>query len=100
GCPEMAEIIDDLGLAGCAREDKRGPLPIGQNHSVVFQNLVRRRYLTYPLASARRRIGVAGENARSGDGVGPVLRAAENAAQCAHRSSFPLLCASPTPRRP
>ena len=58
--------------------------------SVVSQNPVRRRHLTHPLASARRRVGVARENTRSGDGVGPVFRSAQNAAQCAHRSSLPL----------
>jgi hypothetical protein len=33
---EMAEIIDDLGLAGRAREDEHGPLPIGQIDSVAL----------------------------------------------------------------
>jgi hypothetical protein len=29
GRPEMAEIVDDLGLSGCGREDERGALPVG-----------------------------------------------------------------------
>ena len=76
GGPEVTEIIDDLALAGCAREDKRGSLPIGHTYTVIFQNPVRRRHLTCPLASARRCIGVAREDTRSDDGGGPVLSAA------------------------
>jgi hypothetical protein len=50
------------------------------------ENPVRRRYAIHPLAAARRRIGVAGEDPRPDDGIGPVLRSPENAAQRAHRS--------------
>jgi hypothetical protein len=72
----MAEIIDDLGLAGCGRQDERGPLPISEAHSVVFQNPVRTRHLTRSFAPTRGRIGAARENTRAVDGRGPVLRSA------------------------
>ena len=52
-----------------------------------------RRHAIHPLAAARPRTGVTGENAGSGDGVGPVLRPPENAAQCAHDRSANLLSA-------
>src|SRR5712671_2003981 len=94
GCyPQMREVIDDLALAGCGRQDERGALPVGEVHSIMFENAVCRRHAIHPLAAARRRIGVAGENAGSGDGVGPVLRPAENAAQCAHDRAAILLSA-------
>src|SRR5882762_173887 len=80
GHPQMREVIHDLGLAGCGRQDESAALPVGKAHSIVAENPVRRRYAIHPLAAARRRIGVAGENAGSRDGVGPVLRPAENAA--------------------
>jgi hypothetical protein len=81
GHPQMREVIHDLGLAGCGRQDESAALPVHKAHSIVAENPV------------RRRIGVAGENAGSGDGVGPVLRPAENAAQCAHDRSANLLSA-------
>jgi hypothetical protein len=59
--------------------------PFGILDSPTFENAVCRRHAIHPLATARRYIGAAGENAGSGDGVGPVLRPAENTAQCAHR---------------
>jgi hypothetical protein len=60
------------------------------------ENPVRRRYAIHPLAAARRRIGVAGEDPRPDDGIGPVLRSPENAAQRAHRSLSSLLWGSRT----
>jgi hypothetical protein len=78
--PQMRDVIHDLRLAGRGRQDERTALSVGKVHSIVAENAVRRRHAIHPLAAARRRIGVAGENAGSGDGVGPVLRPAENAA--------------------
>ena len=75
-CP----AIDDLGLAGGGRQHERAALPVGEGHSIVSKNPVRCRHALHPLAAARRRIGVAGENAGPGRRVGPVLRPAENAA--------------------
>jgi hypothetical protein len=91
GHPQMRKVIHDLGVAGCGRQDERAALPVDKVHSIVSENPVRRRYAIHPLATARRCIGVAGENAGSGDGVGPVLRPAENAAQCAHDRAVTLL---------
>jgi hypothetical protein len=80
GHPQMREVVDDLCLAGCGRQDEHAAVPVVKVHHVVFENPVSRRHATRPLAAARRRIGVARENAGSGNGVGPVLRPAENAA--------------------
>src|SRR3984893_9997184 len=91
--PQMREVIHDLGLAGCGRHDERAALPVGKVHSIVAENAVCRRHAIHPLAAARPRIGVAGENAGSGDGVGPVLRPTEHAAQCAHDRAAILLSA-------
>ena len=66
-------------------------LPVGKVHSIVAENAVCRRYAVHPLAAARPRTGVTGENVGSGDGVGPVLRPPENAAQCAHDRAAILL---------
>src|SRR5207245_7932514 len=83
GHPQMHEVVDDLSLAGCGRQDERAALPVGEVHPIVFDNPISRRYAIHPLTAARRRIGVTRENAGSGNCVGPVLRRAENAAQCA-----------------
>src|SRR3984893_17179694 len=61
GHPEMREIIDDLGFAGCGRQDERAALPVCEVHSVVFQNAVRRRHAMHSLAAARNHVGVASE---------------------------------------
>src|SRR5258707_59729 len=81
----MREIVDDLSLAGGGRQNERAALPVGKGHSVVFQNAVRRRHAMHSLAAAGNRVGVASKNTGTGDGIGPVLRAAENPAQRAHR---------------
>src|SRR3984893_3991488 len=84
GHRQMREVIDDLSLAGCGRQDKRAALPVGQVHSVVFQNAVCRRHAMHSLAAAGNCVGVASGNTGTGDGVGPVLRSAKNPAQRAH----------------
>src|ERR1700730_18016579 len=80
GDPQMREIIDDLGLAGGGRQDECAALPVGEAHSIIAENPVRRRHAIHPLAAARRRIGVAGEDTGTGNGVGPMLRSSENPA--------------------
>src|SRR6266508_2400786 len=82
--PQMAEILDQLGLAGRRRQDERARLPVAERQPVIGEHPAGAGDAVCPFASPLQGIYVAREDAGAQRGVGPVTAAAEDATEGAH----------------
>ena len=80
GGPQMAEILDQLGLARSRRQDERACLPVAERQPVVSQHPAGAGDAMCPLAPPLQGIDVAGEDAGARGGIGPMTAASEDAA--------------------
>src|SRR4029453_16509305 len=76
GGPQVAEVLDQLGLAGGCRQDERARLPVAERQPVIGEHPAGAGDAMTPLAPALQGIDIAGEDAGACSGVGPVTAAA------------------------
>src|ERR1700722_6392447 len=81
----MSEILDDLALAGQRRQQEGRALPVGEAHAVERQHAIGEADAIGALAPAAHRIGIARVDALARRRIRPMLIAAKNPAERAHR---------------
>src|SRR6266436_1475801 len=89
--PEMAEVADDLALAGESRKQERRALPIGEPKAIELQHAIGELHAAGALLAAPCRVVVGREDALARDCVSPMRVTTETAAERAHGPAFLLL---------
>ncbi|MCY1249353.1 hypothetical protein D9M72_628780 [compost metagenome] len=81
----MAEVLDDLALAGAGGEHEGGALPIRDGQTETREHRIGDPHAVGALAPAVDALDIAGIDARPRHGIGPVFVASKDATERAHR---------------